>query len=77
MVRSTEFALERWARKAESEMVGMSNEARDGTRAYARKQATMFGRQSEALEKRFSEPLEEAAKFLKEFGLDGLVRGSE
>ena len=55
------------------DMSGLEKVERDGARGYARKQAAMYGRQSETLQKLFKGPLRRAARFLENHGLDGLV----
>ncbi|VDC00058.1 unnamed protein product [Peniophora sp. CBMAI 1063] len=79
MVRTPEFTMNKaewWARKATLEMPGVDGFVRDGMRAYARKQSTMFMRQSDSLKEKFAEPLTEAAQFIKTHGLDGLIHVS-
>ncbi|VDC00172.1 unnamed protein product [Peniophora sp. CBMAI 1063] len=75
MARTPQFAMgkaEWWAGKALLEMPGADPLVKDGTRAYARKQSTMFRRQCESLQEQFAQPLQNAAGFVKTHGLDGL-----
>ncbi|KZV60207.1 hypothetical protein PENSPDRAFT_594339, partial [Peniophora sp. CONT] len=46
-----------WAKKAGLNMKGLERMDKDGARGYAKKQATMYRRQAEALERRFSSHL--------------------
>ncbi|VDC07002.1 unnamed protein product [Peniophora sp. CBMAI 1063] len=77
MIRTPRFVMRKaewWERKAGMQLSGLSKLEKDGARAYAKKQATMYRRQAEKLEKNFAESLTLAAAFVKTHGLDGLLK---
>lgn len=77
MVRAPAFInkkAEWWENKSKADMRSLERMERDGARAYAKKQAAMYRRQAESMEKRFSRILPRAAKFVDHHELDGLVR---
>ena len=76
MVRAPTFVTKKaewWENKATSNMRSINRQDRDGTRAYANKQAAIYHRQAAALEKQFSKILPQAAAFIDKHDLDGLV----
>ncbi|VDB90239.1 unnamed protein product [Peniophora sp. CBMAI 1063] len=79
MVRVPAYCSSRsiwWAGRAEVQIENIDLELQDGIRGYATKQSTMFRRHAEGLEDHFKGSLEEAAAFVRVFGLDGLIKNS-
>ncbi|KZV60542.1 hypothetical protein PENSPDRAFT_593936, partial [Peniophora sp. CONT] len=77
MMRVPAFCRSRarwWAAREEVMLDGADEELADGVRAYAVKQGTMFTRQANGMAGRFKKSLEQAAKFVRWHGLDGLQK---
>lgn len=77
MVRVPIFCTSRstwWQDRAGCPRPELDAVTRDGVRAYAKGQASMFRRHARGFEEQFAEPLKKAAEFARLHGLDGLIR---
>ncbi|KZV70919.1 hypothetical protein PENSPDRAFT_578685 [Peniophora sp. CONT] len=63
-----------WTARTKVVIKDADDDLQDGIQGYARKQATIFRRHAAGLEEHFGPSLQEAARFVSVFGLDGLIK---